>query len=297
MGKRYADMIAELVQRIPQDVADLTLPRQRGRMPTQAFSDFAIHREQGDWAEQIVMQSLQPNLKEHRLVKYGRTDDIMAGELGFDIFFNRYQEELDKIGKRPDLLLFSRSDYPDDKPSDISMEDVVQLSGVIRKALAGFEVRSSSFLSRKYATSIQSDTKRRGRKFLSYTVKVEDLINVVKWIKEYSVPHFYIQVFFDATYIIPFHNILNIIADRGNKGDKYTIERNEKNQRKTTIHINLREGLCLGDIVKPPEHYSAVKHLMRGRLLYYIKFRGGEMRPDPETLSKIISMAQDFKVC
>jgi hypothetical protein len=293
MDKHYAYVISELAKKIPKDVADLTLRRQKGRMPTQAFSDFAIHREQGDWAEQIIMQSLQDNITGYRVIKYGRTDDIMAGEPGFPQFYNRYQRELDTIGKRPDLLLFSLRDYPDNQPSDISMEDVIKLSDVIRKALAAFEIRSSSFLSKEYASKVEKG--KRGRKFLSFTVKIEDLISVIKWISEYGVPHFYVQVFFDTAYIIPFHEILGLIADRRSEGDRYTIERNEKNQRKTTIHIDLKEGFVLGDIVEPPQHYSAVKHLERGRLLHYVKFRGGKMRIHPESVSKLISIAEGLK--
>jgi len=36
-------------------------------------------------------------------VKYGKSDNLVAGEDGFDSFYQEFQNELDTIGKRPDF--------------------------------------------------------------------------------------------------------------------------------------------------------------------------------------------------
>ncbi len=66
------------------------------------------------------------------------------------------------------------------------------------------------------------------------------------------------------------------------------MERDTKNQGKTTIKVNV--GFCkevLGRI-EMPEHQSALKELERGRLLFYVKFSGGKGYLDPEVFSQEI---------
>jgi type II restriction enzyme len=47
-----------------------------------------------------------------------------------------------------------------------------------------------------------------------------------------------LQVFFDKAYLIPFEQILEIVADLEKEGEVFSIERDVKNQGKTTIKIN-----------------------------------------------------------
>lgn len=296
---KYSDYIKQLAAGIPKSIVDLSQPRRRSRAPTQAFSEFAIHREQGDWAEMLVSQALSSILQDFSVVKYGKTDKIMASEEGFKEFYQGYQDELDNIGKRPDILIFDKKDVPDESLKDISNLDFDELTKIVPKALAGFEIRSSSFLSRKYKEAIQREAataKRKGRRdYVSFTPKVEDLMVVLKWIEIHNVPHYYVQVFFDAAYVIPFHKILQIISDPSNKNKVFTIETNEKNQQKRTIHLDISQGLHLGDIVLPPEHSSAVKELNRGRLLYFVKFKGGKLELNKKTVTQIIQDAKSLK--
>ena len=119
-------------------------------------------------------------------------------------------------------------------------------------------------------------TKSKDRNFLSFTPKVEDLLVINKWITNFCIPHFYIQVFFDRIYMISFQKILKIITEPTNRNILFTLEKNAKNQFKSTIHIDVSQGVLLAKDIILPEHMSAVKELNRGRLLYYIKFKGGK---------------------
>lgn len=293
MVKAYSEYVRQIASKIPRSIIDLTQPRRRSRPPTQAFSEFATHREQGDWAETLVTQALSC-LVDYDVVKCGKTDTIMAGEKGFKEFYERYQDELDTIGKRPDVLIFAKETSPKSFPRNISDLGLDQLSKIVPKALAGFEIRSSSFLSKKYKQAMQREGKTKGRTFLSFTPKVEDLLVVLKWIDTYNVPHYYVQVFFDAVYVIPFHSILQLISNSANEDKIFTIEKNEKNQQKTTIHLDIDQGLHLGDIVLPPEHYSAAKELNRGRMLYYVRFKGAKLEIKRNILNQVIKEAQQM---
>ena len=75
-------------------------------MPTQASSEFITNKQQGDWAENVIFWAVNDNSQKIVAVKYGKSDDLVAGVVGFESFYNSYQTELDLIGKRPDLLLF-----------------------------------------------------------------------------------------------------------------------------------------------------------------------------------------------
>lgn len=171
--------IDEAAARVPSTVADLTMARKRGKRPGQAFSDFVIHREQGDWAERVLAEGLRSVLPQGiRVVKYGRSDDILAGEPGFEEFYERYQDELDLIGKRPDVLLF-RGETAALPNNDISTLSLDQLRPIVPSAIAGLEVRSSAFLQKQY---------RGTRGTLSFTPKVEDLLVVLKWPDVWGAP-------------------------------------------------------------------------------------------------------------
>ena len=95
------------------------------------------------------------------------------------------------------------------------------------------------------------------RDYLSITPKIEDLALVNRWIQHFGVRHYYLQVFFDKAYVIPFKKILQLSSDPKNEGVIFSIERDVKNQRKTTIKINVQVGKEILGRIDMPEHRSA----------------------------------------
>lgn len=143
----YKDEIAELISRSPLEID--TEIQMNGRPPTMANSEFLTNKEQGDWAEQIVLKAINEYSAEYFAVEYGRSESIAAGDKGFSDFYKEYQDELNSIGKRPDLLIYKKSDFPE-KEIDIQNDEHVA------KAIAALEVRSSSFLAKKYEEFMKS---------------------------------------------------------------------------------------------------------------------------------------------
>ena len=345
----YKQIIGDICSNIHTGLVDFDEPRSEASMPTQASSEFITNKQQGDWAEDVLFRAINENSNSIVAVRYGKSDDLVAGDEGFEAFFNSYQNELDTIGKRPDLLLFQRADFDKNLGFDISGRPSAEIHEYVKKAIAGIEVRSSAFLIDKYmqeanrvletntelvlsiketilneypdllqekrpelinilnqidSTSVRSVDFRvptwrsserlqqlssnlsklknclkiiQKRNSLSITPKVEDLKVVKKWIDTYDVPHFYVQVFFDKVYGISFRNILELISNPDLEGEKYYIEADTKNQNKTTIKIPSQDGTCL--VTKSliePNHHSVRKELNKGRLLFYVKFEGGE---------------------
>ncbi|MHC4464087.1 MAG: AccI family restriction endonuclease [Planctomycetota bacterium] len=348
----YKDDIQKLIAESPLEID--TAIEMSGRPPTMANSEFLTNKEQGDWAEQIVNKAINEYLDNFFAVEYGRAESIAAGDDGFAEFYKDYQEELNSIGKRPDLLIFKVSDFPDRKVDVESDEHVT-------KAVAALEVRSSSFLVNKYAAFMekrQSDATAKcseirdaivsgnlghllmrknkaiyslienateetfreldfrrpswsltqelrdltellkemkanikilhKRDYLSITPKLEDIALVNRWIQNYDVKHYYLQVFFDKAYIISFQDILELVCNEDNEGRSFSIERDVKNQGKTTIKVNVQVGKEILGRIDMPEHKSAMKELDRGRLLFYVTFDGGKGYLDKEVFMRDI---------
>ncbi len=339
MPRLYREIIASLLASTPFEIQPNL--KVSGKRPTLANSEFLTNKEQGDWAEQIVFAAINENSPDYCAVKYGRAESLSAGDPGFDVFYEAYQNELNSIGKRPDLLIFRRSDIdrqiidPDDEQT-------------VANAVAAIEVRSSSFLANRYSqfmerraemavqqcrhirselmepriaallhqkspeilALIQGSTDHTFREldfrfrswsssaelrqlsellrslkeqikilhkrhYLSITPKLEDLALVNRWIQHFNVKHYYLQVFFDKAYVIPFEDILRIVSDPTKEDAVFSVERDVKNQRKTTIKVNVRVGKEILGRIDMPKHKSAMKELERGRLLFYVTFQEG----------------------
>lgn len=277
----YTDDINKLADRVPEIIVDFKSVQKKGKAPTQAFSDFLTHKAQGDWAEGLIFNAIKEMDSDYVPIKYGKSDELTAGDPEFKSFYDSYQKELSLIGKRPDILLYTRKSHDNSFGEDISTLSQGDLDRIVPNAFAGFEVRSSAYLTRKFATS-------DSRANLSFTPKSEDLVVVKKWINTYKVPHFYVQVFFDNIYIIPFKKILHLLSSvtinssnkkiTGKIDDRlvFDVERNPKNQFKSTLHFLLNNGTEIGSITEPPKIIAKQKELNNGRLLHYVSFEGGK---------------------
>lgn len=362
----YYERIRELTKNVPTTLVDFGLPRDPSRTPTQASSNFITNKEQGDWAENLVTRAINETFKNFVAVKYGKSDDLVAGEDGFDNFYQDFQSELDIIGKRPDLLIFKISDFDKNLGYDISQIPHSKITDYVKKAAAGIEVRSSAFLIDRYETAMQLRTEKfkqislavkgkiltefadildnparhkyipvlegitaetlsvtdfkvpgwssserllqlnnlfkelkraikevQKRDFLSITPKVEDIKVVYKWIETFNVPHFYFQVFFDKVYGISFEQILEIISDPDKEDTVFSIEADTKNQNKTTIKINSKSGVQIAYKIDEPQHESVRKEIGRGRLLFYVTFKGGTAYLDVDNLCGVLGVNQN----
>lgn len=364
----YFQKIQELTKTVNPEIVDFSSPRDEARIPTQASSEFITNKEQGDWAETVLFEAINNISNNYVAVHYGKSDNLVAGDEGFSEFFHAYQSELDSIGKRPDLLIFNRSDFDETLGYDISHIEHSLINDYVKKAVAGIEVRSSAFLIEHYESAmaqqkeslmsealqikddiltthgelLKTDRKRilyynllqeiseetipvlsfkvpgwrstpelsevneklkhlkecinklQKRDYLSITPKVEDIKIVYKWIESFNVPHYYFQVFFDRIYGISFENILELISNPEQENEIYSIESDIKNQNKTTIKIRSNSGTLIASKVEEPNHESKRKELQRGRLLFYVTFKGGTACLDIDNLKNILGIEGDF---
>jgi hypothetical protein len=168
----YFDRIKELIKNIPTTIVDFSVQRDRTTPPTQASSNFITNKEQGDWAEDLIFRAINESSKHYVAVRYGKSDDLIAGEEGFDEFYNEFQDELDTIGKRPDLLIFAKEDFNSKLGYDISKIEHNEITEYVKKSIAGLEIRSSAFLIEKYETEMQSRTTLHSMKAIEIRDKI-----------------------------------------------------------------------------------------------------------------------------
>lgn len=161
-----------MTKNVPATLVDFSLPRDPARTPTQASSNFITNKEQGDWAENLITRAINETSKNFVAIKYGKSDNLVAGEDGFDAFYQNFQTELDSIGKRPDLLIFRKADFDEKMGSDISQIPHHQITEYVKKAVAGIEVRSSAFLIDRYEAAMQIRTE----KFTQIAIQIRDRI-------------------------------------------------------------------------------------------------------------------------
>jgi hypothetical protein len=259
----YVKSLRALVAAIPSKI----LPRSvqtaepKVRVPTQAFSEFLINRELGDWAERLVAAELEKAALALKSCGYGRNENLVAGDSGFKEHYLDYHHELRSLGKRPDLLVYRDHAPPIEAFTKANSPESIVLAS---KAVAAFEVRSSK----------QSLGAGRSPAELSFTPKIEDIHNIMRWVEVHGVPHFYVQVVFGAVYAISFERILEVLA-RGKLKVDFKIASAQKSQFKATYYLPLTSGVCLSTAFVMPELEAFSRKLSKGRILFGVKFAKG----------------------
>jgi hypothetical protein len=119
----------------------------------------------------------------------------------------------------------------------------------------------------------------------SFTVKVEDLIIVYRWMERYQLPQTYCQVFFDSIFAINFLDIFTIISS----GVGFTIETPAKSQEKATIMIPITSGSQIATGTALP-HFEAEQRVTElGRHDVFVVPKGGHFVLDLEQTLRVLS--------
>jgi hypothetical protein len=259
-------------------------PARKPTVPTDARSEFLANRAMGDWAERMLSAALARALPEWKIVPYGNTDRIAAGHPEFKARYIAGLEETRRFGKRPDLLLFSANDSVE---ADLSERSHSETEALVKEAVAAIEVRSSKFDALTYMAvrRRQRDAgKAVGRDTPSFTVKVEDLVIVYRWLERHHVSQSYCQVFFDSAFAINFLDIFATIAG----GSGFSIETPAKSQQKATIMIPITHGTQVGRATAMPIFAVEQRVTELGRHDAFVVPQGGGFELDAAAIRKVL---------
>ena len=240
--------------------------------PSFADSKFQAEQALGDWAEGGLAAALNEALPDYRAVAYGFSSKIIAGEEGFKEHYVKGIKDTCTYGKRADLLIIKR-DSP--LPNDVSDMETADLANAVADSLGALEVRSSRMESKVHAAYVATQL-AAGKKVttpeLNFTIKVEDLIKVYRWIEVHDKPQLYVQVFLDAVYAIGIREILDYIAQT----KKLKID-NPQRSRKYTIMVPISNGHHVGDVPEYPSFEIVDRLTKNGRHDIYARPVGGRV--------------------
>ncbi len=259
-------------------------PARKPTVPTDARSEFLANRAMGDWAERMLSAALTRAMSDLKVVQYGSTDRIAAGHPEFKARYLGGLKETLQFGKRPDLLLFPAGASVD---ADLSERSHAQTETTVKQATAAIEVRSSKFEALTYMKVRQQQRaagKTTARETPSFTVKVEDLVIVYRWLERHGVPQSYCQVFFDSVFSINFLDIFAIIGSEGG----FTIETPKKSQEKATIMIPITSGTQVGRATAIPTFVAEHRVTELGRHDAYVVPQGGGFELDAAGTMKVL---------
>ena len=259
-------------------------PARKPTVPTDARSEFLANRAMGDWAEQALSAALLHALPEWKVAQYGDTNRIAAGHPDFKASYLAGIEETRCFGKRPDLLLFPVSFAVE---GDLSNRAHEETEALVKQAAAAVEVRSSKFEALTYMAVRQRQREAgnlTGRETPSFTVKVEDLVIVYRWLERHGVPQTYCQVFFDSVFAINFLDIFATIAS----GAGYAIETPAKSQQKATIMLPITRGVQVGTATALPSFAAEQRVTELGRHDAYVVPQGGGFVLDADKLRQVL---------
>lgn len=251
-------------------------PPQKIRAPSFADSKFQQEQAFGDWAENTLAAAINANSPHYRAIHYGFSSKTIAGEPGFKEEYEAGIRDTCEWGKRADLLLV---------PTDLAIEDDVShmatgdLQTVVGASVGAIEVRSSRMELAKHATYVKGEL-AKGKKVstpeLSFTVKVEDLAKVIRWIQVHDRPQVYAQVLLDTVHVIGVAEIISYLST----AEKIEMM-NPKRSGKETIKVPLSKGHEAGKIVEYPELHAIDRIAKNGRHDWFIRPEGGKIEVDP----------------
>jgi hypothetical protein len=233
----------------------------------------------------MLASALRAAFPEWTVTRYGSAERTAAAQPGFKDRYLAGLEETRLLGKRPDLLLFpARAGVAE----DLSERPQAETEPIAQQADAAIEVRSSKFEALTYMAARQQRREARtapGRGVLCFTVKVEDLVIVYRWLERNRVPQAYCQVFFDSIFAINFLDIFATIAS----GRGYRIAEPEKSQGKATIFIPVTAGVHVGNSMGLPTFAAEHRVTALGRHDAYVVPQGGRFELDALSMRRVLA--------
>jgi hypothetical protein len=259
-------------------------------------SDFLMRWSQGVWSEKRLTDAI--NMSDNYFaIPYGPsgtapTDDVRA----FELYFERLEQAgLGNI-KRPDLLIFKKSDlqYVHVFLNSIGgVEELpfiaeANLKPILNKAVIAVECENSLWVAEKmpnYYTPLKPQKRLNGKLGLSKTavlptviIKEEDRIPLNKWQSENNVPIHIWHVFFDRAYGLALNEAERLV-DEG-----YIIPTEQVFQapggattKKTIYKYYYHYAYPLGQSKEQPRLVPEFVQDKNGHILPYVKFEGGSL--------------------
>lgn len=272
-------------------------------------SDFLMRWSQGVWSENRLIELVNEH-GEYFAIPYGPsgtapTDDVRA----FELYFERLENAgLGNI-KRPDLLVFRKSDEGKINKflktigglQELPFIQENKLKSLLDKAIVAIECENSLWKSKKmpdYTTEFSAQKRLNGKLGLKKTavlptiiIKEEDREPLKKWQDQNHISIHVWHVFYDQAFGIPLDEAERLINDGLIEPTIQTFQAPGGATTKKAIYkIYYCYGYPLGDAVEEPKLVSAYVEDKNGHILPYVKFDGGKLKIRKEAVEILNSL-------
>jgi len=275
--------------------------------------DFLIRNEQGRWAEDLVINTINAATN-FRAVRYGLSRAVLIkGGKEWSKYWEEYQK-VEKYGKRPNVLVFKRNLYEHfkyelglltSKYGDPSLASEEEWEKYIQRSICAIEVEMSLWKASKMPDrNMKPPLKKINVIAPMIWVKEDDAYKLIAWYDKYKKPIYVVQVFYDLAYVAPLSLIMEkakrissarnekdrskIMKDEGLliRKQKFIDERTGVAVEKTVYRLHPTVAKLFGELEHPPEIEIKILEDERGKILLFPKFSGGLLRINPEILSE-----------
>lgn len=259
--------------------------------------------EQGQWSEERIEGSINAS-DGFRAVPYGRSQIGPTDKAEIPEYWERFTA-VESVGKRPDLLVLAKSDFEKLKPlidslGDLTLRDDAQLQPLLDAALCAVEAENSLWVGDRMPDYGRAKITRLNFVAPTLIVKEEDAPRLKAWQDHHNVPVCIIHVFFDRGYIATLDQILETVAlirqaekqhgvvtarqlQKENgviiKAQNYADSRTGSSTTKTIYRMHHTRAIEFG-VVDPSDPPSAEPNVLyedNGRIMAYVRFRGGTL--------------------
>lgn len=281
-------------------------------------SDFLMRWSQGVWSEERLIQAVNES-EDFIAIPYGPSgtapdDDPRAFEL--------YFERLEKAGlgriKRPDLLVFRRTDREGVEKMlnriggtgelPFTPEDNDEMQNLLSKAIIAIECENSLWRAKKmpdYNAKLKPQKRMGGRNGLKKSavlptviIKEEDRIPLKAWQSNYCVPIHIWHAFFDEAYGISLNRIEQLIDEGLIEPTIQTFQAPAGATTKKVIYKIYRHYTYpLGHSTEDPALAPAHIEDKNGHILPYVRFEGGKLELSQEALRVLRGTPEDELIC
>jgi hypothetical protein len=178
-------------------------------------SDFLMRYEQGQWAENRIIEAIQKS-GTYWAFPYGRSGIGPSDKEKIEAYWAAYIKA-ESTGKRPDILVIRREDYerlgdPEQNFRDTTLATDEELAEYLKVAICGIEAENSLWRAEKMPHFGAKKLTRLDFIAPTVIVKQEDESELIEWQTAFNIPICVVQVFFDRAYIVKLDFIVEAVS-------------------------------------------------------------------------------------
>ena len=275
-------------------------------------SDFLMRWSQGVWSERILTQTLETSDTFFAL-PYGPSGVAPENDVReYELYFERLEKAgLGKL-KRPDLLVFLKSDKDyvnrlveslgGEQELPFILEENPAMQDLLRKAIVAIECENSLWRAQQmpdFNTPLKPQKWLNGKLELpkkaivpTIIVKNEDRIPLLAWQNQHNIAIHIWHAFYDTGYGISLDKIERLIAEGVVPETKQNYQEPHGGTTTKIIYkIRYYYAYPLAEQTAEPTLVAAAITDKNGHILPYVRFEGGKFELRPEALEMLSQLS------